>query len=102
MGAGSRALADQLFNVSHDYDKMTIVMKNSIAAGEFKAKCLGLLDEVQRLNKQIVITKRGKPVAKLVPVESRRKNFIGSMRGSMEIIGDIVSPVDEEWEADGE
>jgi len=79
---------------------MTIVMNESIAAGEFKAKCLKLLDEVQRQRRPIVITKRGKPVARLVPVEDHATSVIGRMKGTMEIIGDIVSPVDVEWEAD--
>jgi prevent-host-death family protein len=79
---------------------MTIAMSESIGAGEFKAKCLKLLDEVQRQRKQVVITKRGKPVAKLVPITERSASFIGSMRGTMEILGDIVSPLDVNWEAD--
>jgi prevent-host-death family protein len=79
---------------------MTIVMREKIAAGEFKAKCLGLLDEVQRERKEILITKRGKPVAKLVPVNERPESFIGSMKGTMEIAGDIISPIDEKWDAD--
>jgi prevent-host-death family protein len=79
---------------------MTIVMSESIGAGEFKAKCLKLLDEVQRQRKQVVITKRGKPVAKLVPITERSSSFIGSMKGTMEILGDIVSPTDVKWEAD--
>lgn len=82
---------------------MTIVMVDTIPAGEFKAKCLGLLDEVQRQRKEIVITKRGKPVARLVPVKNERpESFIGSMQGTMEIVGDIISPVDEKWDADEE
>ncbi len=81
---------------------MTIVMYQKIAAGEFKAKCLSLLDEVQRQRKPIVITKRGKPVAKLVPADDRPASFIGSMKGTMEITGDIISPIDVEWEADAE
>jgi len=81
---------------------MTIVMSEEIAAGEFKAKCLRVLDEVQRQHKQVVITKRGKPVAKLVPVSDRPATFIGSMKGTMEIIGDIVTPIDVKWEADAE
>jgi len=79
---------------------MTIVMSIQIAAGEFKAKCLGLLDEVQRQRKEVVITKRGKPVAKLVPINDSPASFVGSMKGTMEMIGDIVSPIDVQWEAD--
>jgi len=79
---------------------MTIVMSSQIAAGQFKAKCLGLLDEVQRQRSEIVITKRGKPVAKLVPVVDSSASFIGSMKGTMEIVGDIVSPIDVRWNAD--
>ena len=54
---------------------------------------------MQRQRKEIVITKRGKPVAKLVPMVDTPASFIGSMKGTMEIIGDIVSPIDVEWEA---
>jgi prevent-host-death family protein len=75
-------------------------MSIQIAAGEFKAKCLGLLDEVQRQRKEVVITKRGKPVAKLVPINDSPASFVGSMKGTMEMIGDIVSPIDVQWEAD--
>ena len=53
----------------YDYATMTIVMSEKIPAGEFKAKCLQVIDEVQRLRMQVVITKRGKPVAKLVPLD---------------------------------
>ena len=81
---------------------MTMVMTEKIPAGEFKAKCLKILDEVQRQRKQVVVTKRGKPVAKLVPVNEHPESLIGSMRGTMEILGDIVSPLDVEWEADAE
>jgi prevent-host-death family protein len=86
----------------HDHANMTIDMKEEIGAGEFKAKCLKILDDVQRRRKQVTILKRGKPVAKLVPVEERPASFIGSMKGTMEILGDIVSPIEVKWEADGE
>jgi prevent-host-death family protein len=79
---------------------MTIVMSDQMAAGEFKAKCLKVLDEVHRQRKQVVITKRGKPVAKLVPVDERPESFVGSMKGTMDILGDIVTSLDEKWEAD--
>ena len=76
---------------------MTIVMKRQIAAGEFKAKCLRLLDEVQRTRKEIVVTKRGKPVARLVPLAEPTSALFGNMRGTAVILGDIISPIDVKW-----
>ncbi len=72
----------------------------TIAAGEFKAKCLNLMDDVQSTREPLVITKRGKPVAKLVPVESKKDNWIGRLNGKMRIVGDIESPVVplEDWD----
>lgn len=70
----------------------------TIAAGEFKAKCLKLIDEVAETRKPVVITKFGKPVAQLSPVP-QEGDFVGSMRGTGEILGDIISPLDVEWEA---
>jgi prevent-host-death family protein len=70
-----------------------------MAAGEFKAKCLQLMDQVQNSKTPILITKRGKPVAKLVPVDGEANNFFGCMKGSLRIVGDIVSPIDVDWEA---
>lgn len=81
---------------------MTIVMNDKIPAGEFKARCLQVIDEVQRLRMPIIITKRGKPVAKLVPLDEQHESFVGSMKGTMEVIGDIISPIDIKWEADAE
>lgn len=72
-----------------------------IAAGEFKAKCLKLMDEVQQSHQEIVITKFGKPIAKLVPVEPEKKRaFLGCMKGKGKIVGDIISPIWDPWEAD--
>jgi len=70
-----------------------------VPAGEFKSKCLKFMDEVQKSRHAIVITKRGKPVAKLVPVDEAPSLF-GSMKASVTILGDIVSPLGERWEAD--
>lgn len=78
---------------------MIIDISSKIDAGQFKAKCLALLNDVQRQRSEIVITKRGKPVAKLVPVVDHAANFIGSMKGTMRIVGDIVSPIDVRWNA---
>ena len=71
-----------------------------IPAGEFKAKCLNLMDQVAEKGGEYIITKRGKPVAKLVPVNPKpRLDVFGCMRGTIQIHGDIVSPLDVEWEA---
>lgn len=72
----------------------------TIPAGEFKAKCLKLLDEVAETREPLVITKFGKPVAKLVPIEEENKfDLFGAMRGSVIWEGDIISPLDVEWDA---
>lgn len=73
-------------------------MKNTVASAEFKAHCLRLLDEVATERKTLIITKRGKPVAQIVPMPAQEDIF-GAMRGSGEILGDIISPIDAEWEA---
>jgi prevent-host-death family protein len=78
---------------------MVIVMTQKIAAGLFKAQCLGLLDEVEQQRKEIVITKRGRPVARLVPVDQGKPTVFGRMKGTGEILGDIFS-TGEIWEAD--
>jgi len=71
-----------------------------ITAGEFKARCLKLMDEVRDTGREVVITKRGQPVAKLVPVVGATESGVfGCMKGTVEIIGDIVAPMEDEWEA---
>lgn len=71
-----------------------------VSAAEFKAKCLKLMDDLARTHEPIVITKRGKPVARMVPVESaERTDFFGYMAGTATIHGDIVAPVEVTWEA---
>ena len=71
----------------------------TLAAGAFKATCLKLMDEVAETGRSVVITKRGKPVAKLVPMEKsgrKLKSAFGAMAGMIRIIGDIESPYSEE------
>jgi prevent-host-death family protein len=75
-----------------------VEMPATIAAGEFKSKCLKLLDQVAEKRETLVITKHGKPVAQLVPIPGEVELF-GALRGSGRIIGDIVSPLENEWEA---
>lgn len=73
-------------------------MQTTIAAGEFKAKCLKLLDQVAEERQTLIITKHGRAVAQLAPVPAEG-DFVGSMRGSVLWEGDIISPIDVEWEA---
>ena len=75
-------------------------MKTTVPAGVFKATCLSLLDEVRDHRREYLITKRGRPVARLVPVDQTAPQVFGRMRGTAEIIADIVAPVGERWEAD--
>jgi len=77
----------------------------TMAAGEFKAKCLAVMDEVNATGETVVITKRGKPLARVVPLEEgmaqqKPESIFGFMRGMGTITGDIVSSefTDEEWE----
>jgi prevent-host-death family protein len=70
-----------------------------IKASEFKAKCLALLDEVERTGDPLVITKKGKPIAQLVPHTPKKREILGILEGRVEILGDIISPIDVEWEA---
>ena len=71
-----------------------------IKASEFKAKCLKLMDEVAENGEEIVITKNGKPVAKLTAFHERPKTLFGIDKGRLKILGDIISPIDVEWEAE--
>lgn len=74
-----------------------------VAISEFKAKCLAMLERVRKTRKPIRVTRFGKPVAEIGPPSpaGERGNWLGSMAGTAEIAGDIISPVIEEtdWEA---
>jgi len=60
------------------------------------------MDQVQQSREEIIITKHSKPVAKLVPVdEPASRSVLGYLRGTVEIVGDIVSPLEEDWEVEG-
>ncbi|OIR00447.1 hypothetisches protein [mine drainage metagenome] len=73
-------------------------MEITIGAGDFKAKCLKLLDEVAEHREPLVITKRGKPVAKLVPMPPDTRLF-GALAGSVLAETEIVGPIDSEWDS---
>lgn len=73
-----------------------------VAISEFKAKCLSLLEQVCKTKKPIRVTRFGKPIAEVIPPSPvvGRGKWIGSMKDSIEIVGDIISPANEEsdWE----
>lgn len=74
----------------------------NVSAGEFKAKCLKLMDEVKESHQEIIITKFGKPVARLTSIEddSGNKSPFGFLKGSVVVQGDIVTPIQETWNAE--
>jgi prevent-host-death family protein len=72
----------------------------TFAASEFKAKCLRLLDRVEAEGETLVITKRGRPVAKVVPASSLRRSLRGSWKGLVKIKGDVVHfDASRDWES---
>lgn len=71
--------------------------RRTIPASSFKARCLALLDEVAGSNDTIVVTKRGRPVARVVSAAPARR---GSLRGSVIVHGDLTAPIGEPWEAE--
>jgi prevent-host-death family protein len=74
-------------------------MSRVIKASEFKAKCLAVMDEVERTRQPVIVTKRGKPMVRVVPHTPEKPTARGVLKGRMEILGDIISPIDVEWEA---
>ncbi len=71
--------------------------KRTVPAGWFKANCLALLDRVAETREPLVVTKRGRPVAEVVPLRKRKGR---SLRGSVVFRGDVVGPILGEWEID--
>ena len=75
-------------------------MSKIVKASEFKAKCLALMDEVARTGESVVVTKKGEPLVELVPHKSKaKKSPFGILKGELVITGDIMSPIDVEWDA---
>lgn len=72
-------------------------------AGKFKARCLALMDRVNETGEEIVITKHNRPVARLVPIlEQSPKPFVGRMKGTVQIRGDLVAPINADWDLDAD
>jgi prevent-host-death family protein len=76
----------------------------TVSVSEFKATCLALLERVRKSGQTITVTKRGKPVAKVVPIgglETKKRRILGYMKGTGRIVGDIESPASDpqDWDA---
>ena len=73
----------------------------TMGAGAFKTHCLSVIDEVYDHHQEVVITKRGKPMARLVPLKQEKpESILGFLKGKVKVVGDIVSPIVEPWEWD--
>jgi len=77
------------------YEKSTFMKR--VPAGIFKAQCLSLMDTVRATGEPVVVTKRGKPVVKVVPVRTQNNRLFGYMKGKIKIVGDIESPIPVRW-----
>jgi len=69
-----------------------------IAAGDFKARCLSVMKQVQATGEHVVVTRRGTPLVKLVPVEPEKSDLFGFLKDEAKIVGDIESPIPMDWE----
>lgn len=71
--------------------------EKTVSAADFKARCLALLDDVERTGTPLVVTKRGRPVARVVPAKPKKRR---PLRGSIVREEDVVSPTGEAWDAE--
>jgi prevent-host-death family protein len=74
-------------------------MSKTMKASEFKAKCLSVLNEIEKNGERVVITKHGRAVADLVPHQGPRPKLLGMLKDRLFVTGDIISPIDVEWNA---
>jgi prevent-host-death family protein len=75
-------------------------MARTMSAAEFKARCLQAMDEVAETGEPVVVTKRGRPVAQLVPIARKPKTLRGFLKGRVRARGDLVAPTGAHWRAD--
>lgn len=74
--------------------------EEAVSATDFKTHCLELIDRIQRTRGEVVVTRYGKPVARLVPVEREGPSAVGCLRGGVLDMGDLVAATGERWDAD--
>ncbi|MBA8667546.1 type II toxin-antitoxin system Phd/YefM family antitoxin [Holosporaceae bacterium 'Namur'] len=76
-------------------------MDKHLPISEFKAHCYEILENVQGQHQSFIISKRGKPIARVIPIDNNNTKLAGSFKGKCNIIGDIITPVDITWDAEG-
>lgn len=74
-------------------------MEEKMQAGQFKAQCLKVMERVRKSHRQIIITKRNVPVAKLVPIQEEDEKIFGKLKGTVHFKGNIIDPIKETWDA---
>jgi len=75
-------------------------MSKKIAISEFKSHCLEILKNLEKTKSSIIITKRNKPIATISPFAKKKLSIFGMLQNKGEIKGDVVSPIEEKWEAE--
>lgn len=95
---------EQILTIQYEHG-LNSLMKE-VAISEFKAKCLAMLEEVQKTKQSLLVTKFGKPVAEIIPPSPTRKEggWLGSMKGEIQFLGDILLPVldESDWKNSNE
>jgi len=69
-----------------------------MAAGTFKARCLAVMKQVHATGEPVVVTKRGAPIVKVVPIRNEKDDIFGFLKDELIIMGDIESPIPVKWE----
>ena len=72
----------------------------TLGAGEFRVQCLKLIEMAHHQHETVIVTKRGKPVAKLIPYEENPPKLFGALEGSVIIKADITQPMEDAWDAE--
>jgi antitoxin (DNA-binding transcriptional repressor) of toxin-antitoxin stability system len=77
-------------------------MSTKIAISQFKSHCLEIIEKLQINQQSVIITKRDKPIAKVVPLDTKKVSLFGMLKNKAEIKADILEPIDEKWDAEHE
>ncbi len=86
-----------MVNLKLDYN-FNILMYKKIAISKFKAHCLEIIENLQSDHQPVVITKRDKPIARVMPLDSEKASLFGMLRNKAKIKGDIIGPIEEKWD----